>query len=846
MSHPVAPPAPTAAPRPERAPPLGVAARRAMLDAVLDDARTLLDADAASVREWDDATGTLRLHRTAGALREGELPLDARPGEAPCGLVVLERAPVASTDFGHPQFAGAYAVPLQLPGEGLFGCLTLYRRAPWTPDARERRLLEVIVEGRIARIAHRDRLALAEAELAARRGSESALQVSDLRFRRIFDANVLGIAIAGPDGVVEANDEYLRHAGATRDDLEAGRIDWQAITPPEYLSQDFVALEELLATGEATAFEKEYVHADGTRVRIFIGASLLSRDPVRWIAFTLDVTARHRAELAVAERMRDWETLFELAPVPLCVADDPACTRIRANAAFLALLGLPADDPIVLDVPTRALPFRVLRAGVPQGTADLAMQRAAATGTVVRDEEYEVELADGRAVRLMSLATPLHDAAGRIRGALGAFVDITAQRGREDLANLHRAVGDTLARSLDYEATLQQLPRLVVPALADWAVLDLVEGRDEHGRPLLRRVTVAHHDPARAADAQALVAHPADGTRDDLVLRAIETATPQLLGAIPDAFIGRPPRTAEHAAILRRLGTHSAVVQPLVVHGHVRGTLTFVRGEGRAPFAPTDLDALADVGERAALALDNAVLFREAQQASEAKSAFLATMSHELRTPLNAILGYTWLLDEGVTGPVTDAQREQLGRVKVAANHLLALIDEVLTLSRLEAGHEKLHPEPLDARALVGEITGLLAPSAAQRGLALDARLPAGAVPIVADATRLRQVLLNLVSNAVKFTDRGGVTITLATDADWVQVQVDDTGVGIAPQHLERIFESFWRVESDTRRRTDGAGLGLAITHRLVELMGGTLGVESRLGEGSSFRVRLPRGVAVA
>ena len=814
-----------------------------MLDAVLDDAHALLDADAVSVREWDDERGALRLHRTAGALHDTDVPLEAHAGEAPCGLVILQRAPVASADFGHPQLAGAYAVPLQLAGEGLIGCLTLYRRTAWTPDARERRLLEVIVEGCIARIAHRDRLALAEAELAARRGSESALQVSDLRFRCIYDANVLGIAIAGLDGVVEANDEYLRHAGATRADLEAGRIDWQAITPPEYLAKDFAALEELLATGAATPFEKEYVRHDGSRARIFVGASLLSREPARWIAFTLDVTARHRAELALEERMRDWETLFELAPVPLCVADDPACTRIRGNAAFLALVGLPADDPVLLDAPTRPLPFRVMRHGVAQATADLAMQRAAASGAPVRDEEYELELHDGRRVRLMSLATPLHDATGRIRGALGAFVDITAQRAREDLANLHRAVGDTLARSIDYEATLHQLPRLVVPALADWAVLDLVEGREDDGRPRLRRVTVAHHDAARAADAQALVSHPADGTRDDLVLRAIETGTPQLLGTIPDAFIGRAPRTPEHAAILRRLGTHSAVVQPLVVHGLVRGTLTFVRGERRAPFSTADLDALAEVGERAALALDNAVLFREAQQASEAKSAFLATMSHELRTPLNAVLGYTWLLDEGVTGPVTAAQREQLGRVKIAANHLLALIDEVLTLSRLEAGHERLHPEPLDARVLVGEIAGLLAPGATQRGLALDAQLPDAPVPIVADPTRLRQVLLNLVSNAVKFTDHGAVTIALVADDTWLDVQVTDTGVGIAPQHLQRIFESFWRVESDARRRTDGAGLGLAITHRLVELMGGTLTVESRLGEGSTFRVRLPRQV---
>ncbi len=816
-----APPA-TPAARPASPPPAGdgppprpPAATDALLDAVLDDALAAIAADAGSVSRLEPDGRTLRLHRVAGAV-------------------------------GQPRLGCALTVPVALAGEPPIGGLTLHRAADAPFTAREERVLGLVVEGRLARAAHDELVAVVRTEAATRRATEDALRTSDLRFRRIFEANVLGIAIAGPEGVFEANDEYLRQAGATRAQLDAGEIDWQAITPPEEIAHDWAAFDELLATGAATPFEKEYVHADGTRVRIMLGASLLSRDPIRWIALTLDVSARHRAETALVERVRDWETLFELAPVPLCVADDPACRTIRGNAAFHAMIRNPPAPGPVLALPARPLPFRVERDGRTVPHEALPMQRAAATGAVVHDDRCTLVLADGTRIRLMSVATPLHDAAGRIRGALGAFVDITEQRAREELAHLQRAVSDTLAETLDYEETLRHIARLVVPSLADWSVLDLLEGHDEHGHPRIRRVAVAHADPARRADVDALRRFDPASVRGGLIVRAIETLEPQLLAVTGPTLVDDVVPDAEHAAILHRLGTGSLVVMPLLAHGQVRGALTFVRGRDRAPFAPRDLDALGEVGARAALALANAVLYRESQQASEAKSTFLATMSHELRTPLNAIMGYTWLLAGGVTGPVTPAQGEQLGRIKVAADHLLALIDEVLTLSRIEAGQEALHPEPLDARAAVLEIAELLAPTAAQRGLALETHLPDAPVPAVHDATRLRQVLLNLVSNAIKFTERGTVSLTLEATDDRLAIEVRDTGIGIAPAHLRRVFESFWRVESDARRRTDGAGLGLAISHRLVELMGGTLTAESTVGAGSVFRISVPRAIAAA
>jgi signal transduction histidine kinase len=230
----------------------------------------------------------------------------------------------------------------------------------------------------------------------------------------------------------------------------------------------------------------------------------------------------------------------------------------------------------------------------------------------------------------------------------------------------------------------------------------------------------------------------------------------------------------------------------------------------------------------------------EAETASRAKSEFLAVMSHELRTPLSAIIGYEELLFDGITGPVNEGQRTQLARIKASATHLLSLIDEVLTLSRVEAGREVTHPERIPVFAALHEASMITEPLASEKGLTLEVVRAPREFEVWADPTKLRQILLNLLTNAIKFTDSGTVVLASRKLDGRVEISVRDTGIGIAPADHDRVFDTFWQVEQKSTRKVGGTGLGLSVSRRLARLMNGDLTVASRLGEGSTFTLRLP------
>jgi len=282
------------------------------------------------------------------------------------------------------------------------------------------------------------------------------------------------------------------------------------------------------------------------------------------------------------------------------------------------------------------------------------------------------------------------------------------------------------------------------------------------------------------------------------------------------------------------------------------GALRWIEMHGRllldAPYAPGRVVAVcADVTERREaeqrerlLAEENARLREQARDADRAKSDFLSIMSHELRTPLNAIIGYTelWLL--GVPALLPHALRRQVERVRWCAQHLLRLIEEILTYTRIEAGTEETRPEPTDMTALTREVAALLQPRATERGLQIDLVLPQRAVRIETDAAKVRHILSSLLSNAIKFTDQGEIHVRLEERGGDVCIDVEDAGVGIAPEHHERIFEPFWQVEPTRTRSRDGTGLGLSVARRLARLLGGDVLVRSAPGVGSTFTLRLP------
>jgi GAF domain-containing protein/CheY-like chemotaxis protein len=308
--------------------------------------------------------------------------------------------------------------------------------------------------------------------------------------------------------------------------------------------------------------------------------------------------------------------------------------------------------------------------------------------------------------------------------------------------------------------------------------------------------------------------------------------------------------------VLLRTGARALLGIPLLREGHLIGGLTVTR---RTPgeFAPEVVDLLKTFASQSAVAIQNARLFREIEDKSRQleladrhKSEFLANMSHELRTPLNAIIGYSEMLQEDAVDLGAEQFTDDLGKINAAGKHLLELINAVLDLSKIEAGKMELYLETFEVAGLVKDIGAVIQPLAGKNGNRLEVQYPADVGTMHADVTKVRQALLNLLGNACKFTERGTITLAVAREPvdgrEWLSFAVRDTGIGMTPTQLARLFEAFSQADAATTRKYGGTGLGLALSRRLCRMMGGDVTVESEAGRGSTFTVRLPAHVTPA
>ena len=311
--------------------------------------------------------------------------------------------------------------------------------------------------------------------------------------------------------------------------------------------------------------------------------------------------------------------------------------------------------------------------------------------------------------------------------------------------------------------------------------------------------------------------------------------------AEPDEF----PRGYE---IAHRIDHRTIVVAPLLREGQPFGTITLRRQEVR-PFSDRELTLLRTFGDQSAIALEHVRLFHEIQDksrqlevANQHKSEFLANMSHELRTPLNAIIGFSEVLIERMFGELNDKQDDYLKDIHDSGKHLLALINDILDLSKIEAGRMELEVETFDATAALDNTLTLIRERAQQHGIALSLETDRGLGEFRADQRKFKQIMLNLLSNAVKFTPDGGrIEVRAGLEEDVLEVAVSDTGIGIAEQDQAAVFQEFRQVGGDYTNKQEGTGLGLALTKRFVELHGGSLRLESEPGHGSTFAFTLPR-----
>jgi signal transduction histidine kinase/PAS domain-containing protein len=568
--------------------------------------------------------------------------------------------------------------------------------------------------------------------------------------------------------------------------------------------------------------------------RLGVACLLPAEAPHALQARLVALAARHARDAArLADRVRELEQsrarfrdVIERTADAIVVTDQEGVIRF-ANAMAEELFGNPRDRLV----------------GTPFGFP------------VLGGETTELDLVKGGEPRVVEMRVVESEWEGE-RAFIASLRDITERKRAEEAARTlireqsARAAAEAAARrfrfvaeattlltqALDYRETLATLAGLCVREIADWVVVYEV---DEAGA--VKRLEVTHRDPAKAEVVRAIRELPIAPGGGHPVLEVLRTGEPLLTSPLDEERLRTITTDERHMALTRELGASSLMLVPLIARDRKLGAIGLVSADPARLFTPDDLALAMDVARRAALSVDNARLYRTAKEANAAKSNLLAVISHDLRTPLNSIIGHADLLEMGIPDPLSEGSLERVGRIRTGASHLLYLIDELLSFARLESGHEEIRLQDVEARTIAKEVSAVVETLAVGRGLAFQVDLPEGPVPLRTDPDRLRQVLLNLVGNAVKYTERGQVRLALSRDhREGVRFEVSDTGVGIRAEDLEHIFEPFWQADPTQRVRNGGTGLGLSVVRELVRLLGGEMQVVSELGRGSTFTLAMP------
>ncbi|PYQ16670.1 MAG: two-component hybrid sensor and regulator [Acidobacteria bacterium] len=668
-------------------------------------------------------------------------------------------------------------------------------------------------------------------------------QVSEDLLRAALDTLPIHVAVLDANGTaVAVNDTWNsftephpfigQQYGVGTQFLELCRTEMRDC--PEEARKVLAGLREVLERRQQR-FEMEYACPDPDgKERWFRFRALRSErgGGARIILLHEDITERKRAERELQERERLFRLMADTTPglVWMCDAQrrftyfnrrwlEFRGRRIEQERGRGWMDGIHPDDR---------------RRSEEEFTAAFAAQRPF-------ELEFRLLRADGEHRWLLGSGAPLSDPAGQFGGHIGSCVDVTDRRRAEEASRFLAEASNVLASSLDYQTTLGAVARLAVPQIADWCAADVL-GADGS----LQRLAVVHADLGKVELARELERrYSVDLEADRGLPNVLRTGYPELVSEITDELLAEMAGDAEHLRILRSLGLRSYIIAPLIARGRTLGALTLMTAESGRRYGMSDLAFAENLAGRAALAVDNARLYREAQDLNRMKDEFLATLSHELRTPLNAIVGWAHLLRDGkLDEETTQRAIETINRNAKVQNQLIA---DILDVSRIVTGKLRLNLRPVELPPIVESAVETMRPTAVAKGVGLETQIDAAGGLVSGDSDRLQQVVWNLLSNAIKFTPRGGtVRVRLGRERSHSTIVVEDTGAGMEPHVIPRIFERFMQGDSTSTRTHGGLGLGLAIVRHIVELHAGSVEASSRgPGQGSTFKVSLPT-VAVA
>ncbi|HEX8237544.1 MAG TPA: PAS domain S-box protein [Abditibacteriaceae bacterium] len=715
--------------------------------------------------------------------------------------------------YRQTEIAAVISVPLLKEGRFVAGMAVHQKTARhWQPDEVE--LVQLVV--------NRCWEALERARAARN------LRASQARLSFIMESMPQKIFTVDAAGKSEySNPQWVSFTGLSSEQVEDEG--WSQFIHPDDIEENVRRWTHSIRSGEPFEMEHRFRRADG-EYRWHITRAHAMRDAngqiVMWLGSSTDVHEFKQVQNELHESEHRFRTMADTAPVLIWISG--LNKHFFFNKTWLDFTGRTLEQEC--------------GTGWAEGVHPDDLEHCLHIYTSHFDarREFEIEYRlrrfDGEYRWLLDRGTPRWTPDGEFAGFIGSCIDITEMKRAKDRQTFLVEATSVLASSLDYGATLSSVAALSVPNLADWCAVDVWE---EDGS--VRRLAVAHIDPDKVQWAHDLQQrYPYDMKSPHGVPNVLRTGKSELYTEITAEMLTAAAKDEEHLQMMRDIGFTSAMIVPLVAHGRAVGALSFISAESGRHYDVEDLALAEDLAGRAALAISNARLYRDSQESSRLKDEFLATMSHELRTPLTAILGWSDLLSRGALDDESTANALQT--IERNARAQVRLIEDLMDISRIVTGKLRLDVRPVALAAVVEAATNAVRPTAEAKDIRLQVLLDPQAGPVSGDPDRLQQVMWNLLSNALKFTPKGGrVQVRLERINSHVEITVTDTGQGISAEFLPHVFDRFRQADSTHTRTAGGLGLGLAIVRQLVELHGGTVQAQSAgEGQGATFTISLP------